>query len=136
MRILIIGGTNFIGPHVVRLLAAEGHDITVFHRGEHEPDLPPVRHIHHPSAAIPIAQVPSDLRSELQAMAPDVVLHMVAMGEDDAKTLMDTFRGVAKRVVVLSSGDVYRAYSRVTGVELDPPDRSALTEESPVRKAL
>ena len=136
MRILIIGGTNFIGPHVVRLLAAEGHEIILFHRGEHEADLPRVRHIHHPSAAIPVTQVPPDLQRELQAIAPDVVLHMVVMGESDAKALMETFRGVAKRVVVLSSGDIYRAYSRITGVELEAPDRSALTEESPLRKTL
>src|SRR5690349_19652465 len=98
MRILIIGGTNFIGPYVVRLLAAEGHEITVFHRGEHEPDLTAVRHIHHPSAAIPITQVPQDVQRELKGIAPEVVLHMVAMGEADAQTLMNTFRGAAKRV--------------------------------------
>ena len=32
MRFLIIGGTNFIGPYVVRYLAAAGHEVTVFHR--------------------------------------------------------------------------------------------------------
>ena len=42
MRILIIGGTIFIGKHVVRRLDERGHDVTLFHRGEHEaPDLPP-----------------------------------------------------------------------------------------------
>ena len=135
MRILIIGGTNFIGPHVVRLLAGGGHEITLFHRGEHEPELPGVRHIHSPSAAIPIVDIPSEVKSQLREASPDVVLHMIAMGEADAHTLMDTFRGVAGRLVVLSSGDVYRAYSRVMGTELDTPDRSALTEESALRKA-
>ena len=33
MRILLIGGTGFIGPFVVDALARSGHDIAVFHRG-------------------------------------------------------------------------------------------------------
>lgn len=40
MRILIIGGTNFMGPHVVRSLSEDGHEVTVFHRGQTGADLP------------------------------------------------------------------------------------------------
>ena len=40
MRILVIGGTGFIGPHVVRRLGAGGHEVTVFHRGETRAELP------------------------------------------------------------------------------------------------
>lgn len=137
MRVLIIGGTGFIGPHAVRLLASAGHEVTVFHRGEHEADLSAsIRHIHSASAAIPVVHISAEAKSELRSAAPDVVLHMIAMGEADAHTLMETFHGVAKRVVVLSSGDVYRAYSRVTGRELGTPDRRALNEDSALRKAL
>jgi nucleoside-diphosphate-sugar epimerase len=46
-RVLVVGGTVFIGPSVVRQLAHAGHSVAVFHRGEHEIDLPAdVRHIH------------------------------------------------------------------------------------------
>src|SRR6266699_2905730 len=40
MRVLIIGGTRFTGPFTVRALVTAGHDVTVFHRGEHAGDLP------------------------------------------------------------------------------------------------
>ncbi len=34
MRILLLGGTGFIGPFVARRLSAEGHEVTLFHRGQ------------------------------------------------------------------------------------------------------
>ena len=40
MRVLIIGGTHFIGPAVVRSLHEMGHEVTVFHRGQTTADLP------------------------------------------------------------------------------------------------
>jgi 2'-hydroxyisoflavone reductase len=33
MKILILGGTGFIGPHLVREAIARGHDVTIFNRG-------------------------------------------------------------------------------------------------------
>src|SRR5215469_4735729 len=33
MRLLILGGTGFIGPHQVRYALARGHHITIFNRG-------------------------------------------------------------------------------------------------------
>jgi 2'-hydroxyisoflavone reductase len=40
MKILVIGGTNFIGLNVVLQLIAMGHEVTVFNRGETNTDLP------------------------------------------------------------------------------------------------
>lgn len=39
LRILILGGTGFIGPHQVRYAAARGHKITLFNRGRTNPGL-------------------------------------------------------------------------------------------------
>jgi 2'-hydroxyisoflavone reductase len=33
MRLLVLGGTGFIGPHQVRYALARGHHVTVFNRG-------------------------------------------------------------------------------------------------------
>jgi nucleoside-diphosphate-sugar epimerase len=131
MRVLIIGGTNFIGPHVVRTLASDGHEVTIFHRGEHEAELPSsVRHIHSAAAAFPVLSFPG----ELIAWKPEVVLHMVAMGEQDAEAVVRTFTGMAQKLVVLSSGDVYGAYGVLNGSECGTAQSELLREDSLLRK--
>ena len=45
--VLVVGGTGPTGPHILEGLLQRGFDVTIFHRGTHEPpDLPDVRHIH------------------------------------------------------------------------------------------
>jgi nucleoside-diphosphate-sugar epimerase len=133
MRVLVLGGTNFIGPHVVRRLHQRGHEITVFHRGLHEPELPPdVRHIHSPGAAIPFLHFPS----ALSAPAPDLVLHMFPVGNEDTRAAVARFSGVARRIVAISSGDVYCAYGRLLGLESGPPETKPLTEDAPLHNVL
>jgi nucleoside-diphosphate-sugar epimerase len=127
MRILILGGTTLTGPYAVRRLHSLGHAVTVFHRGEHEAELPAsVRHLHGDFAQLP---------NEAFHPAPDVVVHMWAMTEMDAESLLHTFRGVASRAVVISSGDVYRAYGRLMGLESGTPDPIPLTENAPLRES-
>jgi nucleoside-diphosphate-sugar epimerase len=47
LKALIIGGTGPTGPHVLTGLLERGYEVTILHRGVHEPEnLPPVRHIH------------------------------------------------------------------------------------------
>jgi 2'-hydroxyisoflavone reductase len=41
MKILIFGGTGFIGPHLVREAVARGHTVTIFSRGRRDGGLPP-----------------------------------------------------------------------------------------------
>lgn len=40
LRILILGGTGFTGPHQVRYAVGRGHHVTVFNRGRRDADLP------------------------------------------------------------------------------------------------
>jgi len=46
MKILIIGGSRFVGPLLVNALVENGHELTVFNRGNFEIDYPEsVRHV-------------------------------------------------------------------------------------------
>jgi nucleoside-diphosphate-sugar epimerase len=58
------------------------------------------------------------------------------MGERDARVAVDAFRGRAQRLVALSSGDVYHAFGRFSGLEPGPVEPGLLTEESPLRVVL
>jgi 2'-hydroxyisoflavone reductase len=40
LRLLILGGTGFIGPHLVRLAVSRGHTVSIFTRGRRDGDLP------------------------------------------------------------------------------------------------
>jgi 2'-hydroxyisoflavone reductase len=41
MKILVIGGTLFVGRHLVEAALAQGHEVTLFNRGQHNADLFP-----------------------------------------------------------------------------------------------
>ncbi|MBZ5521484.1 MAG: NAD-dependent epimerase/dehydratase family protein [Acidobacteriia bacterium] len=130
MRILLIGGTGFIGPAVVRRLQATGAEITLFHRGPRERLFPELNHI------------PGDRRelkshaAAFRRLAPDVVIDFILSSGRQARELMETFKGVAGRVVALSSIDVYRAAGVATGTEPGPLQPLPLTEDSPLRTTL
>jgi len=128
LRALFLGGTSFTGPHAVRELAERGHEVTVFHRGEHEPELPEhVRHVHGDLARW------DDHVDELRSLEPDVVVDMRAFVPEEARRILD-FRGIARRAVVISSADVFLAYGRLRGSEPGPLEPLPLTEDSPLRE--
>lgn len=130
MRILVLGGTRFVGPYVVRQLARHGHHLTIFHRGETEIDLPSsVHHVHGDFTRF------ADDVDALRALSPEVVLDMVPFREEDAERVK-AFKGVARRVVAISSQDVYRAFGRLWRTEAGPPEPVPLTEDSPLREQL
>jgi nucleoside-diphosphate-sugar epimerase len=130
MRVLIVGGTRFIGAHVARELFDTGADVTVFHRGRSDnPVLPAVRHLRDASAEYPILAYPDAIgRTDW-----DIVVHMVMMGGADARAATMAFAGRAGRLVMISSGDVYRAYGRLTRFEPGDPDPVPLQENAPLR---
>jgi nucleoside-diphosphate-sugar epimerase len=131
VRVLVIGGTNFVGPHVVMQLIEAGHEVTIFHRGRTEADLPEgVGRIRGDQRRL------ADHANELRRLAPEVVLDMIPMNEKDARDVMSVLKGVARRVVAISSSDVYRAYDIVRRRESGLPDPVLLDEDAPLREKL
>jgi nucleoside-diphosphate-sugar epimerase len=128
MKILVIGGTNFIGPSIVRQLCAMGHEITVFNRGQTHADLPSqVNCIQGDRNNL------KEFKPEFERLAPQVVLDTILYNEADARILMDTFRGITSRIVAVSSMDVYRAYDVLWKREREIVP-TPLTEDSPLRQ--
>jgi nucleoside-diphosphate-sugar epimerase len=131
MRVLVLGGTRFIGPRLVHRLAAAGHEVCVFHRGQTAAVLPPgARSILGDRHRL------ADHAGELRRFGPDVVVDMIAFTERDAASVVATFRGVAGRLVTLSSGDVYRAYGVFTRLEQAPLESTPITEDGSLRQVL
>jgi nucleoside-diphosphate-sugar epimerase len=56
--------------------------------------------------------------------------------EHDATTLMQTFRGMAERVVAISSQDVYRTYGILWRRENTEPNIIPIKEDAPLRSVL
>src|SRR5438045_8299488 len=113
MKILLIGGSGFIGPRVARLLLQAGHSVAVLHRGNART----------PAGAEEILGDRNQLEAsaaEVRRFAPEVVVDVVLSSGEQAQQLMTEMRGVARRVVALSSIDVYRAAGVLHGTEPGP----------------
>lgn len=130
MRVLVLGGTRFIGPYVVRALLEAGHSVGAFHRGVHDADLPKdVERLRGDRMALGES---AEIVRKFQA---DAVVDMFAMLERDAISLTDVF-GPSQRMIVASSIDVYRARDRVHKVDPGAPDPVPLGEDAPLRTKL
>jgi nucleoside-diphosphate-sugar epimerase len=128
MKVLLIGGTGFIGRHVVEQLAASGHEIVVLHRGKSKERIP-----NHVQRIIGDANHLEEHRQQLRKLAPDVVLNFILSSGRQAEEMMSALRGIAARVVAISSMDVYRACGVLHGTEFGELQRLPLTEESELR---
>jgi nucleoside-diphosphate-sugar epimerase len=126
MRILVIGGNGFIGSPLVRELCDSGHEVAVFHRRRN-------------AGFSGVEQIQGDhnrlveYRNELSRFAPEVIVDLILSSGDHARDLMRIARDVARRVVAISSMDVYRAWGLLHGVEPGPLEPLPLTEDSPLR---
>lgn len=129
MRVLLIGGNGFIGRFVVAALKRRGHVVAVFHRGTTAapPEADEIRGDHNQLDAS---------AEELRRFAPDVVIDLVLSSGAQAETLRNVFRGSIRRIVMLSSMDVYRAVGISQGTEEGPLLEVPLTEDSELRRSL
>lgn len=126
-RIVVLGGTWFLGPHIVRGLAERGHEVCIFHRGKTEPELRgSVHHVHGDFVEF------GKHVDALRRFKPDIVVDVVPYMAKDGHGVRH-FAGSIDRAVVISSCDVYRAFARLHGSEPGPRVEGPLDETSPTR---
>jgi nucleoside-diphosphate-sugar epimerase len=125
LKVVVLGGTRFIGRAIVEDLAESGHQLLLVHRGVLEPDgLPHAEHLHTERADLPTH------RSTLKEFNPDAAIDCRALTRADAEIVLDALPADI-RLAVISSVDVYRAFGALNDDrETDPVP---LNEESPVR---
>ncbi|MGH3944106.1 MAG: NAD-dependent epimerase/dehydratase family protein [Pseudonocardiaceae bacterium] len=106
VRVVIIGGTRFIGRRITEQLVNRGDEVLVVHRGAAEPEnWVRCRHLHVDR---------KDFRrvaDQVRHFAPDAVVDTLAMTRADADAVLPHLPDVP--LVMLSSMDVYRAYELV-----------------------
>ena len=125
MRVVLLGGTRFVGYAILEQLIAYRHEVLVVHRGNHEVEsVPAMRHLHAARA-----DLPSHAR-EIAAFRPEAAIDTCAMTVADARAALEALpEGI--QLVLLSSMDVYRASGALWARE--ETDALPLTESSPVR---
>jgi UDP-glucose 4-epimerase len=126
MRVLVLGGTRFIGRAIVEDLVATGHEVTIAHRGEREPDdMPAVEHIH-------VARERwGEHAARFAAVRADAVIDCLALSGDDARAAL-TAIPAGMHCVVLSSQDVYRAFASLNSAR--DSDAVPIDETAPLRE--
>ncbi|MDD3627443.1 MAG: NAD-dependent epimerase/dehydratase family protein [bacterium] len=99
MKILILGGTIFLGRHLVEILLKQGHAITLFNRGKHNPDLfPELEKIH--------GDRDKDLE-RLNGMKFDAVIDTCGYFPRMTKISADYFKDKVEHYTFISSISVY-----------------------------
>lgn len=110
LRILFIGGTGFIGPHMVRRAMARGHTVTLFNRGRTNAHLfPEVEKLvgDRDGGLAPLEGREWDAVIDTSGYVPRVV-------RDSAELLRDSVH----RYVFISTGDAYADFEKV-GIDED-----------------
>ena len=131
MKILIIGGTRFIGAHLTRELLEQGHDVVHLNRGKQRPFF-----------IFDIETIQCDKRdiatkrAEIESRHFDLVIDMKAMSIADTQPVLTLLDGTVDRICVISSADVYRVTDVVWKLDPTPIDNTELSEDSPLRRRL
>ena len=112
MRILVIGGTRFLGRHLVESALARSHEVTLFNRGKSNPNL-------FPDLETIIGDREHDvnkLEGRIWDAAIDVAGYVPRIVRLSAEVLKDT----VSRYVFISSISVYENFKKVGIDESDP----------------
>lgn len=125
MKVLVLGGTKFIGRRVVERLHDRGDQVLVVHRGHHDlAPWVPVDHLHVDRHRL------ADHAGEVHGFNADAVVDTCAMTAKDVTAVVPVLPEVP--AVALSSQDVYQAY---TGLRTDRCESPVpLTEDAELRR--
>lgn len=112
LNLLILGGTGFIGPHLVWHAAARGHRVTIFTRGRAQADLPES-----------VVRLIGDRNGQLQALEGkrwDAVVDDSGNRADWVRQSTALLKDAAGRYLFTSSTGVYYPYLQRGLSESDP----------------
>ena len=112
LRILILGGTGFVGPNQVRSAVARGHEVTLFNRGVSNPGL-------FPDLETLIGDRDGDLAA-LEGREWDVVIDNSANIPRRVRLSAEALRGSVRKYLFVSSTGVYIPYL-TTDIHEDAP---------------
>ena len=100
-KVLVVGGTGPSGPPLVQGLLDRGHDVTVFHTGNHEvPDGPVTRHVHGD---------PFDRDATADALG-DERFDTVVATYGRVRVLAEHFANKCEHFIVVGGAPVYAGY--------------------------
>jgi UDP-glucose 4-epimerase len=116
MRILIMGGTRFIGVYLTKILVEQGHEVVLFNRGNR------------PAPVEGVKQIKGDRTDPIQLKEKLSQEHFDAIFDNNGRELSDTqplaeiFKDRVQHFVYMSSAGVYLKSDQLPHVEGDPVD--------------
>jgi nucleoside-diphosphate-sugar epimerase len=116
MRILIMGGTRFIGVSLTKILVAQGHDVVLFNRGNKPVPVEGVTQIHGDRKDIP------QLKEKLGLEHFDAIFDNNGRELSDTQPLVELFQDRIVHFVYVSSAGVYLPSQQMPHREIDPVD--------------
>ena len=123
MKLLVLGGTRFVGRHLVEAALRQGHAVTLFNRGTSAPGLFPG-----------VETLTGDRAGDHAALAGgtwDAVVDVTAYRPREVRAAAARLRGRAGRYVLVSTVSVYRAFEN-GGAEDAPTWEPAADEAADV----
>ncbi len=104
MKVLVIGGTRFIGRHLVPRLLEAGHEVYLFNRGQRSRpgELRAVQ------VLVGDRHQPGQLAATLRNHEFDAAIDMVAYNAADIKTSVEALQGRTGRFLFISTRSVYK----------------------------
>jgi len=116
MKILVMGGTRFIGVSLVKLLVSQGHEVTLFNRGNKPAPVAGLRTI------IGDRTDPQQLQDKLSGETFDAVFDNNGRELNDTQPLVEIFRDRLQHFIYMSSAGVYLDSDILPYHESDPTD--------------